>query len=149
VKRRVQRRQGGAALLVLLAVLAIGASWFMVSKLDAMTANATARNRQYNAEVLARAKQALIGYVVQQANKSFEDNPGALPCPEHPWYVNRASPDNGMEGTMGPAVAIGSPGSGTANCSSIGRYPWRSIGTEMFVDAAGETLWYVVGPTWR
>lgn len=149
MKRRMASRQGGAALLVLLGVLALGASWFMVSRLDAMTANATARNRHYNAEVLARAKQALIGYVVQQANKSFEDNPGALPCPEHPWYINRVSPDNGLEGTAGPSVGMSNPGAGTANCSSIGRFPWRTVGTEVFSDAAGEPLWLVVGPSWR
>jgi hypothetical protein len=145
MKRRMAGRQGGAALLVLLAVLAIGASWFMVSKLDALAANATARNRQYNADVLNRAKQTLIGYAIAQANKSFEDNPGALPCPEHPWYISYED----KVGQAGPSVGVSSPGSGTANCSSVGRYPWRTIGSEAFSDAAGEPLWYVVGPAWR
>lgn len=149
MKRRMASRQGGAALLVLLAVLAIGATWFMVSKFDGLSANATVRNREYNAAVLQRAKQTLIGYVLAQASKSFEDNPGALPCPEHPWYINRASPNNGLDGTAGPAVGMSNPGSGTANCGSVGRYPWRTIGSEVFTDSAGEPLWYVVGPTWR
>ncbi len=143
------RRQRGQALLVMLLILALGASWFLVRRLDAVAGSFTATDRAHNAEVLNRAKQALIGYVAAQAAKSFEDNPGALPCPEHPWYINRTSPDDGMEGTMGPAIGVSNPGGGTANCSSIGRYPWRSIGTPMPVDAAGEPLWYVVGSTWR
>ena len=152
MRRRTSTRQRGAALLVLLAILALGASWFLVSRLDALSASYSARDRQANAVVLNRAKQALIGYVAAQAGKGSplaEDNPGALPCPEHPWYINRVSPDDGQEGRAGPAIGISSPGSGTANCSSIGRYPWRTIGTEVLVDAAGEPLWFVVGPTWR
>ena len=134
---------------MLLLIVALGASWFLVRNLDTIAGDFTNANRAHNAKVLNRAKQALIGYVAAQAAKQFEDNPGALPCPEHPWYLNRTPPDDGKEGSAGPAIGISSPGGGTANCSSIGRFPWRTIGTEAFVDADGETLWYVVGPTWR
>jgi hypothetical protein len=129
-------RQGGAALLVLLAVLAIGASWFMVSKLDAMSASATVRNRQYNAEVLLRAKQALIGYVAAQAMKAGENNPGSLPCPEDPANFDSAT---GNQGKMG------------VNCGTtvkVGRFPWLTIGLDKLTDASGEPLWYVVSPNW-
>jgi hypothetical protein len=133
------------ALLALLAVVSLGSSWYLLTRLndDSVLASATARTR--NAEVLLRAKHALIGYVAAQTNKLYEDNPGALPCPEHPWYVSLVE----KEGGAGPSVGVPNPGYGTANCSSIGRYPWRSIGTQKFVDASGEPLWYVVGPNWR
>ena len=79
----VRRLQHGAALLVLLAVLVLGASWFLVSRLDALSAGIfTASNRNHNALVLSQAKQALIGYVAMNAAQSGENNPGRFPCPE-------------------------------------------------------------------
>lgn len=141
-------RQRGAALLAMLAVFALGTSWYLVSRLNAESGLAAATTKERNAEVLNRAKLALIGYVAAQAAKAMpypEDNPGALPCPEHAWYISLTA----KEGGAGPSVGVANPGYGTANCSSIGRYPWRTIGTDKFVDASGEPLWYVVGPTWR
>lgn len=143
--RRRPARQLGAALLALLAVIMMGSAWMLTTRLNQSAASFTAQVRQRNAEILNRAKLALIGYAAAQAAKSHEDNPGALPCPEHAWYVSVST----KEGGAGPSVGLSNPGYGTANCSSIGRYPWRTIGTEKFVDAAGEPLWLVVGPTWR
>src|SRR3989442_3335130 len=143
-----RRRQRGAALILLLAVLTLGGVWYLISGLHARSGDFTSANRAHNARVLNRAKQALIGYVAAQAAKGGlypEDNPGALPCPEHSWYIDY--PDK--EGASGPSIGVASPGYGTANCSSIGRFPWRTIGTEKFLDARAEPLWYVVGPTWR
>jgi len=77
----VRRLQRGAALLVLLAVLVLGASWFLVSRLDALSAGIfTASHRNHNALVLSQAKQALIGYVAMNAAQSGENNPGRFPC---------------------------------------------------------------------
>jgi len=142
------RRQHGVALLAMLAVIMLAATWFLVNQLNAESGGRSAVNRIRNAEVLNRAKLALIGYVAAQAAKGYplgEDNPGALPCPEHAWYIDQPT----KEGGAGPSVGVSNPGYGTANCSSIGRFPWRTIGTEKFVDTSNEPLWYVVGPTWR
>lgn len=130
-RRRAQR---GAVLLIMLAILGLGSSWFLVSQLNAATGGIEAQRKKRNAEVLQRAKQALIGYVAAQAAKAGENNPGAFPCPEADAYVN--SPD--YEGTMSP------------NCTlpRVGRFPWRTIGTEKLVDASGEPLWYAVGQGW-
>ena len=145
----LRRQRGGVAILLLLAVLALGGSYYLIANMNAMSAQRKAADQTQNAQVLKRAKQALIGYVVSRAQKGGvidpEQNPGALPCPEHPWHI--ILPD--QEGTAGPAVGIASPGYGTANCSSIGRFPWKTIGTEKLTDQSGEPLWYVVGPTWR
>ena len=129
-------RQRGAALLALLAVIMLGASWFLVSKLDAMSASFAARDRNSNAAVLNRAKQALIGYVAAQATKPPENNPGSLPCPENP---------GDFDSTTG---TDGRTGSGCGNSLKVGRFPWRTIGTEKLVDASGEPLWYVVSTNW-
>lgn len=144
-RRAPRRNHRGVALIALLAVIMLGSAWMLMTRLNEGSANFTAQVRARNAEVLKRAKLALIGYVAAQTAKSYEDNPGALPCPEHAWYIDQPT----KEGGAGPSVGVSNPGYGTGNCSSIGRFPWRTIGTEKFVDASGEPLWYVVGPTWR
>jgi len=139
------RREGGAALLALLAVLMLGASWFLVSKLRAETGGMTAVNRAHNAAVLNRAKQALIAYVAIQAAAAGENNPGRLPCPELAGYVGTTS--EGIAPSTGIPPSLPTPA--TFTCTSIGRLPWRTLGLEKLVDASGEPLWYVVGPAWR
>jgi len=132
---RRQRRQRGIALLALIAVLVIGGTWYLVSRLRELSANRTVAERVKNAEVLNRAKQALIGYVIAQANHTGENNPGALPCPEAGASFNSTT---GTDGKMSSSCTL----------PAVGRFPWRSIGTDKFVDAAGEPLWYVVSPGW-
>jgi hypothetical protein len=123
------------ALLLLTAILAMGATWYLVTRLNRLSLNATAATREYNARVLNRAKQALVGYIVTQANKVGENNPGSFPCPEAPTSFNAT---NGTDGKVASSCAL----------PAVGRFPWRTIGTEQFVDAAGEPLWYVVSSGW-
>jgi len=130
-------RQRGIALLALLAVLVLGTSWFLVTRLTAASADVTAAKRARNAAVLNQAKQALIGYVTAQASKwgaNAENRPGKFPCPE-------------AAGNFGDAQQEGKAAS---NCSlpKVGRFPWRTIGTDKLVDADGEPLWYVLSPGW-
>ena len=134
MKRR--SRQRGIALLALIAVLVIGGTWYLVSSLQQLSANRTVAERVKNAEVLNRAKQALIGYVIAQANHANENNPGALPCPEAPASFNAT---NGTDGRVNTGGCAG---------PAVGRFPWRTIGTDKLVDAAGEPLWYVVSAGW-
>jgi hypothetical protein len=129
------RRERGAALLALLAVIMLGASWFLVSNLSAESGGMAAINRARNAAVLNRAKQALIGYVAAQAAKAGENNPGALPCPENPGDFDSITGRQGLVGT----------GCGT---TTVGRFPWRTLGLDQLVDASGEPLWYVVSTGW-
>ena len=129
----MQRLQRGAALLVLLAVLVLGASWFLVSRLDAIAGAFTAIDRNRNAAVLSQAKQTLIGYVALQAVKAGEDSPGRLPCPEAPGNIGTAN-----EGQAAAACTL----------PAVGRLPWRTLGLDKLVDAKSEPLWYVVSPGW-
>ncbi|MBI1942483.1 MAG: hypothetical protein HYS35_02360 [Betaproteobacteria bacterium] len=122
------------ALIALLAVIALGASWFLVSRLNDESNVVTAIWRTRNAEALNRAKLALIGYVAQQAARSGENDPGALPCPEPAGYYG----DPANEGVA----------SGNCSLPAVGRLPWRTLGLDKLVDAAGEPLWYVVANGW-
>jgi hypothetical protein len=130
------RRQHGAALLAMLLILTLGGLWYLTSRLNAATANRTAETRNQNAAVLAQAKQVLMGYVAHQAAVANEDNPGAFPCPEVP---------SGMTSTTGFDGRTITP-----NCTlpAVGRFPWRTLGTEKLVDASGEPLWYVIASGW-
>jgi hypothetical protein len=136
MRRRAPSRQRGIALLALLAVLVIGGTWYLVSRMQELGANRTAAERVRNAQVLNKAKQALIGYAIAQANHAGENNPGALPCPEAPGSFNATNGTDGRTNTGGCAGP------------AVGRYPWRTIGTDKLVDAAGEPLWYVVSTGW-
>lgn len=134
MKRINAKRERGAALLALLAIIMLGASWFLLSQLNAESGGMSAVIRARNAAVLNKAKQALIGYVAMQAANSGEDNPGALPCPEAAGYFDNPS----QEGQTASSCTL----------PKVGRFPWRTIGTEKLVDSAGEPLWYVVSPGW-
>jgi hypothetical protein len=128
----VPRAQRGIALLVMLVIIVTGASWMMVSGLNAAS-NRTALNRQDNARILAEAKHALVGWMITKAIEAGENNPGRLPCPEAAAYI----------GTTNEGIAAG-------NCTlpAVGRLPWRTLGLPKLLDAAGEPLWYVVSPGW-
>jgi len=128
------RRARGATLLAMLAIIVLAGSWFLVRQLNAESGSAAAIRNARNAEVLNRAKQALIGYVAAQAANAGEDNPGALPCPEAPGYFDNAS----QEGQTASGCTL----------PKVGRFPWRTLGIEKLVDSAGEPLWYVVSPGW-
>jgi hypothetical protein len=126
-------KQRGAALILLLVVLALGGTWYMISRIHARSADFTARNRVSNAAVLAEAKRALIGYVAHQAAVSGENNPGAFLCPEAPANIG-----TGNEGIT----------SGNCGLPAVGRLPWKTIGIDKLTDASGEPLWYVVASGW-
>jgi len=128
-RRRTQR---GIALLGLLAVIVMVFAYVITSRLNAAS-SFVALDREQNARVMSRAKTALVGYVAQQASLAGENNPGRLPCPEAPAFY----------GTGSEGIAAG-------NCTlpAVGRLPWRTLGLEKLVDAAGEPLWYVVSPGW-
>jgi hypothetical protein len=129
-----RRAQRGVALLGLLAVAVMAFAYVLTSRLNAAS-QFVAVNREHNAQVLAQAKQALIGWMALNA-ASTDANPGRLPCPEAP--ANYAD------------VAETSQGIAAANCTlpAVGRLPWRTLGLEKLVDAAGEPLWYAVSPGW-
>ena len=131
ISRRALLRQG-AALLGLVALLALAITSLFVAGLKSAQPPLAAE-RVRNAELLALAKQALIGHAAQQAALAAETNPGRLPCPEAAGYFGTAS-----------------EGIAAASCRlpAIGRLPWRTLGLDKPRDASGEALWYAVSPGW-
>ena len=125
------RRQRGAALLAMVAVLVMGASWALLTALAPVNRNAI--DRDHNTKVLASAKQALLGDIALLA--VTDKHPGRLRCPEPLGHVGDAR----YEGIAAPY-----PTSGQNTCAAIGRFPWRTIGIDRLHDAHGEPLWYAV-----
>jgi hypothetical protein len=127
------RRQRGVALLIMVMIIALGASWLLVTSLSEHS-NRTAADREYNARVLAEAKAALVGWIATNALEATERNPGRLPCPQA-W---------GDVGSSNEGRAAG-------NCvqPAIGWLPWKTLGLPPMRDAAGEQLWYAISPGWH
>jgi hypothetical protein len=127
-----RRRQRGAALLALAAMVVLGTTWFVLSAVSSGAARSGAQVA-HNARVLADAKAALIAWVASRALDAAEDNPGRLPCPQA-W------------GDVGSA----NEGRAAAVCANpIGWLPWRTLGLPRTLDAGGRQLWYVVSPGWH
>lgn len=130
---RRRTRQLGAALILLAAILLLGMSWALVSALGTATSD-TAGRRTRNAQVLAEAKAALIGWLAANALDATENNPGRLPCPQA-WAD----------------VGTANEGRAAGNCgaTAVGWLPWRTLGLPKLFDASGQQLWYVVSPGWH
>lgn len=132
--RRVasHKAQRGMALLATLAAATMIFAYLLTSRLNAAS-QFVGLNRTHNAQALAQAKQALVGWVALNA-AGTDANPGRLPCPEAPAYFGNPTQE----------------GVAAANCTlpAVGRLPWRTLGLKKLVDAAGEPLWYVVSPGW-
>ena len=122
------RAQRGAALIVLMAVIAVSAAWLFVNAVTDASRNLDARRRQESSEALKTAKYALLGYVASQA--LTDSTPGRLPCPEAPGYYG----DPSQEGIAAPSCTL----------PAVGRLPWRTLGVDKLTDSYGEPLWYVV-----
>jgi hypothetical protein len=129
-------RQSGAAALVLLLLLMLGAlGWFLRST-SAQTLKA-ARDARSSA-ALFQAKEALLGYALAYPESRPERHrlvPGHLPCPD----TGSALENEGVE-----SGACGSKG-----VSAIGHFPWRSLGMPPLRDGSGECLWYAVSGNYK
>jgi type II secretory pathway pseudopilin PulG len=118
------RRQHGAALMVMLVILVIGAAAILVGVLS--SSSLQIERDKTTADALAQARNALIGRAVSDANL-----PGSLPCPD--------STGNGSADTF----------SGSDCPNYIGRLPYKTLGLPDLRDGSGEELWYALSPNFR
>jgi hypothetical protein len=126
-----RRRQHGATLLALAAIVVLAVTWGLVSAFS--TAARGAALAASNARLLAEAKAALVAWTAANALEPGEQNPGRLPCPQAWGDVG-----SGNEGRAAPSCA-----------NPIGWLPWRTLGLPQMLDASGRQLWYVVSPGWH
>jgi hypothetical protein len=128
-----RRKQRGVALLILAVIAGIAFLIALLSGFGKWKTPTTTR-RNVNAEVLAQAKSALIGYIAKEALDLSDDVPGRFPCPEAA----------GVAGTATEGIAPANCSTGAASQKSLGRLPWRTLGIDKLVDADAEPLWYAV-----
>jgi hypothetical protein len=136
--RATLHKQSGAALLALMLVIIAGASYMLVSNLNA---NTRFYNRQIEtARILSEAKAVLIAYALMYPESvNSNEGPGYLPCPDR---TNPASVDQTFIGRAGTSCSFGG---GTI----IGRFPWKTLGASDLRDHAGERLWYAVSENFK
>lgn len=158
--RHAQRPQGGAALLVFLVLLVMGALTYIANNLTPETVDAH-RDRK-TSDALAQARDALIGYALgyrdAQATKDL-DSIGAddramygyLPLPDlgssrnqnlDPACLNGlGNPVEGCDANFFTGLVFDANGIGP---TVVGRFPWRTLGTAPLRDGHGECLWLIV-----
>lgn len=125
-----KEKQRGAALMLMLVIVVMGAAAILVSSL-ASSALRTKRN-EISANVLAQAKDALIGDTVTQSPIA---SAGYLRLPDLGFGVGYT-----------PAEGSGAPNF-TGNLQDypvIGKLPWKTLGITPLRDGQGECIWYAV-----
>ena len=129
-----RNRQSGAALLIMLLLLVLGGTVLFSRNLFSQLPSAS--RARANAEALAEAKEALLGYATTW-DATHPGELGFLPCPD--------------------LDATGLTGEGEAHeliCglqyqSMLGRFPWRTLGLDPGRTHGGECLWYAVSGSWK
>jgi hypothetical protein len=128
----------GFALIALLALAALIASFLIASGLNLTSAGNSNEREDRSMIALRKAKAALIAYAANEQWQLYKgqatNQPGALPCPD-------ILLDDGNADCVGAGIL--------ANTSLVGRVPWQSIGIEDLRDASGERLWYALSYNFR
>ena len=124
-------REEGAAVLLVILLLASGISLAFMHALSA--SRILTATEQRTAAALNLAREALLGYAVTYPDQINPDyGPGYLPCPDR---NNDGITDAGSCSLAGR--------------TSIGRFPYKTLELEQLRDGYGETLWYVVADNFR
>lgn len=132
-------RQRGIAIMLIVFLIAFGATAYLVVSLNANSAKVE-RDTQTTA-VLAEAKAALIAYAmaVDTTPGACTTNcprPGDLPCPD-------TNDDGNAEANCGNAAGT------TQQANRLGRLPWKTLNLPELRDGNGEHLWYAVSSNFK
>jgi hypothetical protein len=154
-RRRASRRphQRGFMLIALLALLALGGLYFLVSNLSPEFMRT--RGQQQTGEALTQAREALIGYAAQyrdQQRASGGTNDamyGFLPMPDMGTSRLNLGGQPASCNIEGCAMAFVNGAFPAQTDTVIGRFPWRTLGTGPLRDSHGECLWYAVSANFK
>jgi len=117
----------GSALIVILIILGVAAALLV----GALTSNRQIERDKIAADVMSKAKEALIGYAATYRDSHPGEVFGYLPCP-----------DTNNDG-------IADEPCGAQDVSVLGRLPWKTLGLPPLRDSAGECLWYAVSGSFK
>lgn len=138
--------QRGAILMAILVLLGAGALYFFLKQLDV---NLVRFSREQNtAASLAQARDALLGYALKyREDQLLSGQPdrmyGYLPLPDLGTSRNNnvGCVQEGCDANTFTGIAFDANGIGP---TVVGRFPWKTLGTEPLRDAHGECLWLIV-----
>jgi len=137
VSRLQPRKTGqrGFVLIGLVALLVMGALYFLVGQIRAASMQ---RDQDLaTLQALAQAKEALIAYAVTvDLHLAGSKRPGDLPCPD----LNN---DGHKEGSCGNVAGT------TFQAGRLGRLPWLDLDLPDLRDTSGERLWYAVSNSFK
>lgn len=126
----------GYVLLAILVVMLSALSIALVSRhqihLNAVDGSSPERDA-VSRKALAAAKEALLAY----AQNNF-GSPGELPCPAQPSLDEEGAMT--IKGEVDASCTLDN----AAQVKKIGRFPWKTLGINVPLDADGECIWYVV-----
>ncbi len=139
--RRYRNLQHGAALLIFMILVVMGALTYLVSSLTPEMLEA--KWAQKTNDALVQAREALIGYALQYREEQishgqFDRVYGYLPLPDLGTLTN-----NNAGCTEEGCDASNFAGNGL-NHTVIGRLPWRILQAGPLRDGSQQCLWYVV-----
>ncbi len=135
--------QRGAALMIMLVIMVMGAATVLVSSLN--SSGLRIERDKITAGALAQAKDALIGYAATYRDTHPSQVHGYLPCPD-------TDGSNGLQPEGSAESGSGSPCANVStnqNVSVMGRLPWKTLDLLPLRDGNGECLWYAVSGTYK
>lgn len=132
-EKNCHNKQCGMVLIILFLTMLMIVSGVLISRLnqskDSVLQNQI-KAQQHNAQILAEAKAALLGFAVSYAETHIGQPVGYLPCPDRN--------ANGSAQTCGEKSK-----------SFIGCFPYRTLGMQKLTDYFGNELWYVVSGNYK
>ncbi len=148
--RAAPRAARGFVLITLIALLTIGGLYFFISNLSPEILRAN--TQQKTDKALTQARDALLGYALQyreyQAGTGTDSVYGYLPLPDLGEAQNQNSALVNSPCASEGCAKLNPAGLATGH-TYIGRFPWRTLGTEPLRDGHGECLWYIVSGSHR
>ena len=146
IRRALKQQKGIVLLLIVLSLLAVGATFLLVG----MGGGLQATKRQIalaasSSDALLQAKLALIGYVASPPNSSWR--PGTLPTPDS---LANGIYDGREDGSCigGGAGGLSSTGASSLTKRCVGKFPWKDLGFDLgdasANDATGVVPWLAI-----
>lgn len=149
--RHKQRKQRGAALMVMLIIMVVGSAAFLVSSLSSSALRI--EQDQNSSQILARAKEEVMGKIMSATGGQIPGNlfrPDAFASTESPYNYDGAADSGCFDASKPGSTPI--PGlpliSSGINMRCLGRLPWKDYGMSISSpsenDPPGIMPWYAV-----
>ena len=135
-------------MIAILALAAMISAFLIASALSRSSADVSNDREQRNMDSLRQAKAALIAYAANEQWQCYRGAAVGNPCPPPStntgYFQPGALPSPDMDGDGDGDFVWGSNTS-----SQLGRFPYKTVGTDDLRDASGERLWYALSHDFR